>query len=470
MEQMNEINQILEPASDTCMETEDIKGGTPSNNTSTPTSLYAATCDYQKLIYHYNEEVQSSILAEDKELEGKSYLSLGCAYYALGHYGEAIAFLEKAAKLINETENRELESRCYTHLAVALEAVDRPEDSHRFKVKALNISKSNGDTEQSCEFYSKQGNLYHDSGEYNKSIRCHEKSLEISQMLCEKQAERTSYYNLGTVYCTIGQYKKSIECHKKCLERRRGINDSHGEAISCTQLAYLCYILDNFNKSIDYQERALQISKENGVKEMEATSYQNLGCAYQALGYHDESIEYCEKSALLRKTFGNEHKERRADEHLLGSNHDFGLRRNDTENQEWRKEEGFEIIEVMEGGENERFFIPRTVPSRNSKLNVAKTTEYLSESIKSHEELRVKLNDEYKLSLDDQSVLLYKTSVLLFISFENSNAALFAIEQGRARALVDLMLDNYFPQGASKTNLERIHSSIASKLFCNAKK
>ena len=482
---MNEISEILEYSSDTRMETEDNKGGTTNNNTYTPTSLYAAICDYQKLIDHYNEVVQSSVLVEDKKMEGMSYLSLGCAYYALGHYEKAIAFFEKAAKLSNETEERDLESRCYTNLAIAFDAIDRSEDSHRFKVKALNLYKTNGDTERSCEFYSKQGILYHESGEYDKSIRCHEKSTEISKILCDKKAEGTSYYNLGIVYCAIGQYKKSIECHKKCLEIRHEMHDSHGEAISCTQLAYLCYILGKFMKSIKYQNRALEISLTNGVREMEVTSYQNLGCINQALGNYDISVEYCEKVIHMRQTLGNNQKERRSYRHLSGLSHLLGCHGQATAFQRKAfamdegghtneficsssssmKEEGFETIEVMEGTDNERFFIPRKVPSHSSNLNVTKTTEYLSESIKNHEELRLDLNDEHKLSLDDQSVLLYKTRSLLFISFENSNAALFAMEQGRARALIDLMLDKYFSQGASKTNLARIHNSIASKLF-----
>ena len=486
MEQMNEINQILEYDADTSMETEDVEGRTLDNNTSTPISVFAATCDYQKLIDHYSKIVQLGIMAEDKKLEGMSYLSLGCAYYALDQFKEAITFFEKAAKLCNETENRKLEIRCYTNLAVALETVERPDDSHLSKVKALNLSRTNEDTEQSCEFHSKQGIIYHDSGEYEKSIMCHERSLEISQMLCDRQAEGTSYYNLGVVYCTTGQYKKSIECHKQCLEIRREMNDRHGEAISCTQLAYLCYFLGNFKKSIKYQERALVISIENSVSEMEATCWQNLGCVYRALGDYDKSNEYCQKRIHIRKTLKNNQKEKVTYGHLSDLSHAFGLRGRATErafavdegrhakeftcsSSSGRREERFEIMEVMEGSEDERFFIPRTVPSHTSKTNVTKTTEYLSESIKSHEDLRLDLNDECKLSLDDQSVFLYKTRSLLFISFNNSNAALFAMEQGRARALVDLMLDKYSTQGVSDINLERIHSSAVSKIFTTQK-
>ena len=73
---------------------------------------------------------------------------------------------------------------------------------------------------------------------------------------------------------------------------------------------------------------------------------------------------------------------------------------------------------------------------------------YSLDVIRIHEGLRESLSDEHKLSLDDRAVskALYNVLVLFLIFIGNTNAALLFAEQGRARALADLMASQYTVQ------------------------
>jgi len=454
------------------------------NNASTPTTnsnTYVTHSECEKLIENYNTFAQPRQLFEDKEMNRVRYLSLGCGNCTLGFYEKSVVFFEKAAKLGKEKNDKEMERKAYTNLAVTFEFIGQTKKSHDYRIKALHLIETDEDTDlkRRCVLYSRQGMLYHDIGEYQKSFGFFKRSLKLSEELCDKQGQGTIRYNIGTVYCTIGQHEEAIKHHQKCLEIREAIGDVHGQGISCTQLAYLCYILGRYKQSICYQEKALRISKEIGAREMESTCYGNLGCLYRALGCHLEPIEYYEKWMSLEKELGALKREKRIFKHLSGLYHDIGDHRMATSCQERSfsvdkdvneficstsdclQEERFQVIEEMEGDGNDRFFISRTFRSHTSRLNVLKTPEYLSKSVKKHEMLRQNLDSECKLSLDDQSVMVYKAQSLLHISFGNTNAALFALEQGRAHVLVDSLREMYKFQ-TSETSLNTITKGIDS--------
>ena len=450
---------------------------------------FVAFSEYDKILEWCNAFHRSSKLFGDTKLEGQSYLSLGCIHYVLVHYDKSIIFFGKVAELSKKTNDKETERRAYTNLALAFEAVGQRGKAHDCIKRALELCGVNdySDPKQCCMFYTKQGMLNHEIGEYEKSIKCHEMSLQFSTILCDQHGKGTSHYNLGSVYCTLGQYKKSMEHLKRCLEIRSASGDMHGQGISCTQLAYLHYILGEYGKSISYQERALHISLEEEAREMEMASYNNLGCVHHALGQYEKSIAFYEKWLDSRQPSMDRKMEKRVFKHLsslfhaVGS-HDRAKRCKErafsidadlpsdtneficSSSNDLPQGESFEIIEVMEGDEDDRFLIPRRARSHSSRLDVRKTSDYFAESIQKHELSRINFNDECKLSFDDQSVSLFKTHSLLLASFGNANAALFAAEQGRAPALVDLMCKTYGFQTPSNTTAPKIHIGTISSL------
>ena len=447
---------------------------------------YVTLDQCRELIDNYDGAlVTSSESCGDKETKVIPFLSLGCANYALGHNEKSIALFEKAAELGKEMKNNEMESRAYSNLALVLEAIGQEDKSYQCREKALDLIEANEGTDlkQRCALYNKQGMLYHDIRKYEKSISCLQRSLELSKGLCDKQEEATSHYNLGTIYCTVGEYEKSIEHHKKCFEIRSTMGDLYGQAISDMQLAYVHYMQSEYRKSIDYQERALEISKKTGAREMEVTSYNNLGCLCQALLQFNKAIEYYEKCGILHMHSEQICGKRKMFTNLSGLFHTVGDHRMATRclqrsfpvgkdsneficsSSDCLQEEKFVIIEVMEGNEFDRFHIPRNGRSYTSQLNAQKATKYSSESIKKHEELRNIDDDKLKISLDNESNVIYKAQASLFISYGKPNAALFTLEQGRAHAVNDLIMARHGFNRTPNITAASIHSDTLSSLI-----
>ena len=90
---------------------------------------------------------------------------------------------------------------------------------------------------------------------------------------------------------------------------------------------------------------------------------------------------------------------------------------------------------------------------------------FLSGSISLHESLRESHQDEFKLSPDDKTVsqTLYKELIRLLIFQGNQSIdALLVAEQGRARALVDLMSSQYAIQNGANTDRQLTWCDIKS--------
>ena len=450
---------------------------TPSPNYSE--TMYFTPRQCAELMDSYDRvATPSETSCEDEQEEAIPFLSLGAASFAQGQTEKSIDFFKKAADCGKRRKDKEMEVRAYANLAVVLEAGGNEEEAIQFSVKALDLVKTVEVTglKQRCLLLNKQGILYHNMSDFKESIRCHEESLEISKQISDKQGEAMSYFNLGTVYCTLGDYDRSIENHQECFKRRQEMGDYYGVGISYMQLAYLHYKKCNYQESVKYQEEALKISKETDLRGMESTCYSNLGCLNQANAQSLRAFEYYERSLCSsqtpseRKTFremsricysiGDHTRATLYQERSFVSDenrNEFICSSSDNPLQE----EIFEVIEEMEGNGNHRFLVKRKGRSYSSQLNVSKSTEVSSlESIKLHEELRQSLDDETKLSLDNQCVSLYKTLASQYISDGKPNSALFVLERGRAPGLNDLLAETY----ALDTTARRIQSDTLKSL------
>ena len=420
------------------------------------------------------------------------YETLGAAFYSTGRFMTSIWYYEKAAEMSKVAEGRLEQQRICTCLAVVHNAANQFDKALNLQERALQLSQEIGDVKGEVECYNHLGSFYTGRGQYDLATKFYGKGLELVA-LNDTMSEAMFYNNLGNMHHASGQYLKSIDYHMKSLRIREAANDTKGRGITYNNLSCVCYSLGQYENSVMYQEKALEISQTIGAKKQVAVSYFNLGCVYQALGKHKLSLENHEKGLKVRKEIGNNEGESRSyreissvhdalghfaecmkyHEKALKAEQAIQNRGKDGPNSDrsvafgqrvkWiaHHKKGLECIDEIGPRDNERLLLFKISLSHTSRLNILKASNYLSENIRNHEEIRLPLEEEYKLSLDEQSVPLYKTLSLMLISFLHYTDALLALEQGRARALVDLVLSRYAIQEVNTTNFENL-SGITS--------
>lgn len=416
------------------------------------------------------------------------YETLGSAFYSTGRFMTSIWYYEKAAEMAKVAEDRLEERRICFCLAVVHNAASQFDKAITLQERALQLSQEIGDVKGEVECYNHLGSFYTGRGQYDLATKFYGRGLELNMALNDTVAEAMSYNNLGNVYHVSGQYLKSIEYHTKSLRIRETANNRKGKGITYNNLSCVFYSLGQYECSVMYQEKSLEIGQASGTKKQVAVSYFNLGCVYQALGKHELSLECFEKGLQVRKEIGDNEGESRSYREISSVHdalghfaecikyHERALKagvqilngQKDGPNVhpsvsfgqrvKWiaHHEKGLEFIDEIGARNNERLLLYNISLSHTSRLNILKASNYLSENIRNHEETRLPLDEEYKLSLDEQSVPLYKTLSLILISFLHYTDALLALEQGRARALVDLVLRQYAIQEINTTTFENL--------------
>ena len=406
------------------------------------------------------------------------YKTLGSAFYSLGQYMTSVWYYERAAEMAKATGNKLEEQRMYTSLAVAHNAIGQFDKAYDLQEKALQLSQHIGNLKGELECYNSLGSLYNARGEYELAIDCYSKGLDCN----DRMAAAMSHNNLGTVYLLSGDYLKSIEQLKKSLRIRNDIDDTKGVSITLNNLSCVYYALGQYKMAITCQERARVISGMIGAKKQVAACYNNLGILYQALGEHQLSLKNHEKGLKTRKEIGDKEGECRAHKEMSISydallqlrdsliHHEEALKLERTivnnlkktkflaPRGQWisHQERGLEIIEEVGVFDGERLILYKIGLSHFSRLDVLKASDHLTENIKTHECIRQSLSEEQRLSLDELSVPLYKTLALMLLSLEHYTDALLTLEQGRARALVDLVLRKYAIQEVASTTFENL--------------
>ena len=223
----------------------------------------------------------------------------------------------------------------------------------------------------------------------------------IATEICDKAEEATLYGNLGTVFQSLGYYEKAIVNHERALEIKLEIGHRAGAAANYQNLGNVYQSLgDNF-KATEYYEKGLKIAIEVGDREREANSYVCLGTVFQSLGKYIKAEEYVKQALSISKDIS----------------------------QVQTEFECYCVLALM-------------------KLSQEKFQEaafYLFRSIEKCEDLRG-LNaddDQIKISFADVHFFPYELFSGLLCDAKTPNSALYVVELGRARALADLMANQY---------------------------
>ena len=278
----------------------------------------------------------------------------------------------------------------------------------------LNIAKEEGDKAAEGRAYSSLGNTYHSLGDFETAIDYHERYLKNAKDVGDKDGEGMGYGNLGSAYQSLGKFKTAIQYYERHLKIAKEVGNKSGKGKAYAGLGSAYYGLGDFKTAIEYYERGLKIFKDVGNKASEGVAYDNIGNVYVNLGDSKTAIRYHESGLEIAKEAGN-----KADTAIsffyLGTS--------------------FEL----QGS------LPKALDCFQSSVRMF--------NIVRHDP---KGNDEWKISYRDMHGFrnAYTSLWRLLLKQGEVEKALFSADQGRAKALTDLMELNY---GFESTHSQLYH-------------
>lgn len=358
---------------------------------------YGNLGNYNKAIDHYQKSLAIAREIRDREGEALSLTNLGFAYGNLGDYNKAIDYHQKSLAIARGIRHRKGEARSLSNLGNAYDSLGDYKKAIDNQLEAIAIHREIGNREGEAGSLGNLGNAYRHLGDYKKTIDYHQQSLAIKRAIGNRRGEAYSLDNLGIAYGNLGKYKKAIHYHRQALRIFREIEHRKGEAHSLDNLGNGYRNLGKYKQAINYHRQSLWIFRKIGYRKGEAHALENLGIAYYNLGEYVKAIDYHQESIAIAREIGH------------------------------RKGEAISLTDLG------------ATLLKINQLEQAKTN--LFDAIKIWEDIRQDLGnqDDWKVSIFEAQARSYRLLQQVLVTQGKLKQALEISEQGRNRALIDLL-------------------------------
>ncbi|XP_022777501.1 tetratricopeptide repeat protein 28-like [Stylophora pistillata] len=402
-------------------------------------SAHMSLARYPEAIRCLEESLEISNRFGKYKAEGESYQCLAMIYQDMGDYDKALECNFKSLELMAEHGNEKNVGVCYNNIGTTYCTISRNYEALDYLRKSLEIMKS-------CGIKTTLGKAHHSLGLCYTSLGRHAEALE-HQLQAVKILEETggmfeigrASSLLGNLYKAVGQREEAVNSFEKAIKCSQTTGDRKIEANAYRGLGdeYVC--LANYCEGEKCFQRALKIAKEIGDKNMEASSYSGLGFCYTCCGRLKESLDNFNLAIPIMQQMRTENELATT---LINAASAYQALRKPKKAKELRQK-ALKITRKIGDKEGEREALHFLGISYRNNGEVKKAHDCFSESITCAEKNRELLQDELKLSLDNQTFLSYECLCSLRISQGNFSEALCTAERGRARALGDLLSEKY---------------------------
>ncbi|MBD2197536.1 MULTISPECIES: CHAT domain-containing tetratricopeptide repeat protein [Calothrix] len=398
---------------------------------------YYALGNYTKAIDYQQQSLAIAREIKDRKGEGNALGNLGLAYYALGNYTKAIDYQQQLLAIAREIKDRLGEGAALGNLGLAYYALGNYTKAIDYQQQSLAIAREIKDRKGEGAALGNLGNAYYALGNYTKAIDYQQQLLAIAREIKDRKGEGQSLGNLGNAYDALGDYTKAIDYHSSRLAIAREIKDRKGEGAALGNLGLAYYALGDYTKAIDYHSSRLAIAREIKDRLGEGNALGNLGIAYYALGDYTKAIDYHSSRLAIAREIKDRLGEGKALGNLGVAYYALGDYTKAIDYQQQTLAIAREIKNRL--GEWESLNNLGLAYQKSGKLPEAE--KILLAGIEVLKSIRGDLgnNDAYKISIFEEQARTYRILQRVLIAQNKINDALLISEQGRSRALVDLL-------------------------------
>lgn len=432
-------------------------------------NAYYCLEDNIKAIESHKQSLTIVQKLQDVQEEGRTLNKLGLAYAAMGSYDEAIEYYQQSLAIARKIADREGEGWVLDDLGEAYDGLNNYGKAIEHYQQSLTITRELQDHQDEGWVLEHLGDACSSLGDYAKAIESYQQWLALAQELlaCSElqnfQHQRKAWIlcKLGMVYQSLGDVSRANEFYQQSLVLAQALHKRDLEGQVLGKLGDACLNMGLYDKAIEYQQQFLNIVRELPNPQMSADALANLGEAYYFKGDYAAAIEYSQQSLKIAWEIQKRPVERQAWENLGNAYNDLGDYEKAIESYQQSLAIARELQNhALEGG---------TLNNLGSAFfrygNFKQAEKILQEALKIWDSLRAGLgsHDTYKVSIFDVQAKTYRHLQQVLIAQGKTDAALEIAEQGRTRALVELLTTRFFSESTpSSPTIEQI-KKIAKK-------
>ncbi len=322
----------------------------------------------------------------------------GLGQYSQNQYAPAIQSFTQAIAAYRQHQDRNGERLASGNLGLTYAAMQNYPQAIAWQETSLAIALELNDQSGAAQSLANLANVYHQLNNDPKSIDLIEQSIALTRELKQQQGKDYSLEELGRIYAYFRAYPQAIATQTQRLQLVRQANDRPGEAKTLENLGAAYRGMDDDAKAIASYEAALLLNRTiPPVTANVDRTLVNLGDVYQQRGDSAKAIAYYQQVSALTGTTYDRH------------------------------------TRIQTLGKLGHIF------AKTDQLTAAETA--LKAAVAEEDAFRATpaLSDANRLISTERQVANYRLLQQVLIRQNRIEAALEVAEQGRSRALVELL-------------------------------
>ncbi len=239
----------------------------------------------------------------DAYLQGKSMSTLASSLrYQGGSTEKVIDLLQKSVTIFKSIHEKELLGRTYITLGLCFDDKADYQSALKYNFMALDVFNEFSFADGIQEVSNNIAVIYEDLDDPKNALKYYMQSLEYAQKTKDTEAIGGAYANIGAYYIKNGSQELATSYLKQAIDLKKSVNDWAGVARITSNMGRMYYTNGEAEKGIAYFKQSLEIKKNYKIYEDINSSYYNLGIIEedrgnfkQAVAYYNESYEWASK-------------------------------------------------------------------------------------------------------------------------------------------------------------------------------
>jgi len=244
------------------------------------------------------------------ELEAENYDDAGEKWYTLADYA-------------HESGDPAKEALCRGHVATCfiMLGTEYAREAQTHYHHALALAEEADDHALQVELLNKMAGFYSRLGEVHRTIACLNRLLELHDLSGDTEAELHVMGSLAGISYDTEDYEMAVKHYMDVLERAKKLGDNELIGKVYCNLGIAHQELEQFDKAIEFYSQSLELAKELGNKEMEGLAYSNLADAYSTQEEYEEACDYLDQTISTYQELGDKAAEGKARAELSIAQH-----------------------------------------------------------------------------------------------------------------------------------------------------
>lgn len=272
-------------------------------------ALKLAVADKEKALLLSHDALANSQKEENKELEMRSYYTIGRVYQAHEQMKQSEAYYDSALVISNSIDDKWYKGEILHFMGLNFYNNGKEMEALEAYNKSLQFSRLSQNFAVMGSTYSMMGNIYRVNGLYDRAIE-----YIIKSKLNYEKADLTEGYGwaaylLGRIYADLKLHSKARDYFEESLHIYETVaandGDEGGLAICYEQLGLLDIAAGNLDEASREINHSLRIYSANGSKYGFSNAYKNLGKIEYAKGNYTSAEEYLNKALIIKQEIGD---------------------------------------------------------------------------------------------------------------------------------------------------------------------